>query len=424
MLLSLDRFVMGIFAHATHFVALPVTAALWLLLREERPGTFRSSLGAGALLGAAVLMKQHALVYLPFAAALVAWRAPRGSPEARRVAVSRVAGLAAGAALPFAILLAVFALQGVLGAFWFWTFRYASEYVSLVGFSGASARFLRALEIVSRADRALWVAAALGFAALWLRGWSRETRVVVCGLLAASLLALAPGFYFREHYFIVALPAVALLVGVAAGSAERAIAAFAPATAARAVVALAGVALASTYLIAERDYLFRWSPRQVSRVRYGPNPFVESSEIARYIRAHTTDEDRIAVLGSEPQIYFHSGRRSATGYVYMYPLMERQGLSKSMQDEMMRQVQEAHPAYVVYVSIRSSWQPHPDVDRRVLDWAQRYTSACYDLVGIADIHSRDETTFVWDEAVKTYRPKSESLVYTFRRKSDAPCAAP
>jgi len=183
------------------------------------------------------------------------------------------------------------------------------------------------------------------------------------------------------------------------------------------------VALAASYLIAERDYLFRWSPRQVSRVRYGPNPFVESPEIARYIRERTTADDRIAVLGSEPQIYFHAGRRSATGYVYMYPLLERHGLAAAMQDEMMRQVQEAHPAYVVYVAIRSSWQPHPNADRRVLDWSRRYTSACYDLVGIADIHSAEKTTLVWDEAVRTYQPKSQSLVYTFRRKSEAPCTA-
>jgi 4-amino-4-deoxy-L-arabinose transferase-like glycosyltransferase len=54
-------------------VALPVTAALWLLLRD--PVSRRALLGAGVLLGLAVLMKQHAIVYLPFAAALVAWRA-------------------------------------------------------------------------------------------------------------------------------------------------------------------------------------------------------------------------------------------------------------------------------------------------------------------------------------------------------------
>ncbi|MEX2205356.1 MAG: glycosyltransferase family 39 protein [Myxococcota bacterium] len=422
-LLSLDRFVMGIFAHATHFVTLPVTAALWVLLRSGLPASWRSSLGAGVLLGIAVLMKQHALVYLPFAAALVAWQAPLRTADGRRAAASGIAWLAAGAAIPFAALLALFAFQGVLGAFWFWTFGYASEYVSEIAFSGAPSRFLRTLEKISRADRALWIAAALGLGALWLRGTSREARVVIGGLLCASLLAVVPGYYFREHYFIVVLPAAALLVGVAAAAAERALAARAPAHASRIAVAVAGLALASSCLIAQRDFLFRWSPRELSRTHYGTNPFVESAEVARYIRERTGVDDRIAVLGSEPQIYFHAGRRSATGYIYMYPLLENHALTATMQDEMIRQVIEAHPAYLVFVSIRSSWQSLPNMDQRVLKWSQRYASACYDLVGIADIHSPTETTFVWDEAVKDYEPKSQSLVYTLRRKSDAPCSA-
>ena len=52
-------------------------------------------------------------------------------------------------------------------------------------------------------------------------------------------------------------------------------------------------------------------------------------------------------------------------------------------------------------------------------------NACYDPVGVADIISENETRFVWDEAnVRSYAAQSESLVYVFRRKSDAPCTAP
>ncbi len=420
LLLSLDRFVMGIFAHATHFVALPVTAALWLIARA--PVGTRSALGAGVLLGLAVLMKQHAVVYLPFAAALVAWEM-LSAGAGRNAAVLRVAALAAGAVLPFALLVAVLAAQDVLGAFWFWTFRYASEYVSQVGLAGGGERFARALGIITTVDRPLWIAAALGFAALWLPGWPREVRVALSGLLVASLLAVVPGFYFREHYFIVLLPAVALCAGVGAVSLERVLARVVPAAPARAAVALAGVGLAASYLVVERSYLFRWTPREVVRSRYGPNPFPEAPEIARYIRERTAHGDRIMVFGSEPEIYFLAERRSATGYVYMYSLLERQALTREMQDQMIREVTGARPAYVVYVSISTSWQPHPDVDRRVLDWSRRYTAACYDLVGVADIHSRDETTWVWGESARDYRPRSKSLVQVYARKSDAPCTA-
>src|SRR2546421_2566134 len=60
-LLSLDRGILGIFAHATHFVLLPALGGLLLLLVARESERLWPSLAGGTLLGAAVLMKQHAL---------------------------------------------------------------------------------------------------------------------------------------------------------------------------------------------------------------------------------------------------------------------------------------------------------------------------------------------------------------------------
>jgi hypothetical protein len=66
------------------------------------------------------------------------------------------------------------------------------------------------------------------------------------------------------------------------------------------------------------------SPADASRIIYPESPFAESIRIAEYLREHTSLSDTIAVLGSEPQIYFYSNRHSATGYIYAYGLMEAQ----------------------------------------------------------------------------------------------------
>jgi len=422
-LLSLDRWILGVFAHATHFVILPVVASLVLLVRDlgsERRGAFFAS---GVLLGLAVLMKQHAALFLPLGLGLVAWGALRGADGSPIAAIRRVAWVASGAVAPFAALVVLFLAQGVLGQFWFWTFQYAREYVTRLPLSSSPGRFLAGLAVVSAANPAIWLAGAVGLVALWTRGWSSEARVVLTALLVSSLLATVPGFYFRPHYFIVMLPAVALLVGVAAGSAERLLRTIVSNGTAAGLVVAGGVALAAMYVLSESAYLFSWTPRTLSRMCYGANPFVESEEIARYIRERTGPDDRIAILGSEPQIYFYAQRRSATGYIYAYPLMEPQEFASTMQDEMMRQIEEAHPAYVVFAQVGSSWLAGPDSDMGLLQWAQRYMSACYDVVGVADIRSLDETTYAWDGAATSYRPRSQNVVYTFRRRSDAPCVA-
>ena len=419
-LLSLDRWIMGVFAHATHFVLLPALAGLYLLLvapSQRRPLWI---LAGGALLGLAVLVKQHAFTFVPLGV-LVLWGAHHGSGRGVRSMILELGALAVGASVPFAILVAVFQAQGVLDRFWFWTFTYAREYVSEIPLSAFAGNLAQGFERVTRATTLLWLVGGVGVIALWFGRWGKTEKWLLTSLLVASFVAICPGLYFREHYFILMLPAVALLVGVAFESAARLLERSLPGRVGRIVTAIGFLGLAGIVIVRQADFLFRMSPQEVSRERYGRNPFIESVAIADYLRQRTTPEDRIAVLGSEPQIYFYSGRRSATGYVYMYPLLERQRYAARMQAEMLHEIETAHPTYLVLVQIATSWFVTPSIIE-IVDWANRYTSRCYDLVGITDIVSLDETRYVWDGHVAGYQPQSRNLILVYRRKSDAPCA--
>ena len=53
--------------------------------------------------------------------------------------------------------------------------------------------------------------------------------------------------------------------------------------------------------------------------------------VAKYLNSNTSPDDKIAVLGSEPEIFFLSHRRSASGYVCLYSLTEPQPLAPQMQ---------------------------------------------------------------------------------------------
>lgn len=419
--LSLDRWIMGVFAHATHFVLLPAMAGLLVLLwamDSKRWGTY---LGTGFLLGTAVLMKQHAMFFLLLGAVLIVSNDLREGTRSLGTTVTRVALLAAGSAIPVAGIAGLFLAQGVLSRFWFWTFRYAKEYVSQVPLRRAIPNLLESVAEVTRANLFLWLLAGAGLLALWLPGWSGRARVFLTGLLVGSFLAVCPGFYFRNHYFILLLPAAALLAGVAVGSLDGLLGRVMSPRAARVAAVTLFAALATHYVVTERDYLFSWSPHQLSRIRYGSNPFPEAVEIARYLKERTDAADRIAVLGSEPEIYFYADRISATGYIYMYPLMEVQPFARKMQEEMIRQIEAAHPKYLVFVQIMASWLPRKESNQTIVEWGNRYVAECYEQVGVADIHTRDTMTCLFDEDARGYTPRSQSLLYTFRRKSDAPC---
>ena len=420
-ILSLDRWIMGVFAHATHFVLLPALAGLFLLLHAMDSRRWPTLTGAGVLLGLAVLMKQHAAVFVPLGVGWWLWSEARRSPWDARGAALGSGALLAGAAIPFVTIAAVFAAQGVFGRFWFWTFEYAKTYISEVSLSQAWPFLTNAWAAVTQATLQIWLLGAAGAGAVWLSGWPSRTRVFLTSLLVASFVAICPGFYFREHYFILLLPAAALFVAVAVVALERGVGRLVPVNRARIVALAAFAACIGWYVVEERAYLFSMPLRDVSRIRYGNNPFIEAPEIANYIREKTDPTDRIAVLGSEPEIYFYANRKSATGYIYAYPLMEPQPYAPRMQDEMIQEVEAAHPKYLVFIGVRSSWLHQPDSDLKIVNWTERYTGACYETAGIADIHSMEETTMRWDGDVAEFEPRSQAVVYTFRRKSDAPC---
>ena len=423
-LMSVDYWILGLFAHATHFVLPPVLGGILMLLRafeKRRPLSF---VCAGALFGLAVLMKQHAIFFLPLGVALVLWNDLRGEGDGPRAAAAALALMGGGLALVFGGLAACLAAQGVLAKFWFWTFQYAREYVSEMPLSLAALWLGRGISTITTSSFPLWILSLGGLAALWAGEWSGRARVVLTGLFVASLAALCPGFYFRPHYFILVLPAAALLVGVAVVSTGRCLSGILGARRARAL-ALSLFLLAWGYCLwDQRGSFFLWTPRAVSNGRYEFNLFVDAEEVGDYIRTHSLPGDRIAVLGSEPEVYFYARRISATGYIYTYPLMERQKYASWMQGEMIREIEETHPELVVFFKIQASWAKQESSDTRILDWGYRYVRQCYDLTGVADMVSRSRTVYVWGEKAEAYAPVSDSLIMIFRRKSAAPCLVP
>ena len=144
------------------------------------------------------------------------------------------------------------------------------------------------------------------------------------------------------------------------------------------------------------------------------SPFPESVRIADYLREHTTVDDTIAVLGSEPEIYFYSHRHSATGYIYTYPLMEPQKYARQMQEEMIREIERANPKYLVSVAMNDSWLQRPGSDPLIFTWANEYIAKNYVPAGFVNITSTETEYYFGDVPTTVETLKDYILIY--RRK--------
>src|SRR6185369_11327951 len=139
----------------------------------------------------------------------------------------------------------------------------------------------------------------------------------------------------------------------------------------------------------QRDLFFRFSPVEISHTVYAGNLFPETIKVAEYVRDHTDLSDTIAVLGSEPEIYFYSHRHSATGYIYTYPLMEPQKYARQMQEEMISEIERANPKFLVSVAINDSWLQRPGSDPLIFSWANEYIAKNYVPAGFVNITSAE-----------------------------------
>jgi Dolichyl-phosphate-mannose-protein mannosyltransferase len=411
--LSLSQSVLGLAAHATQFVMLPVVGGtLLLLLNESDRRAFRRLFASGVLFGIGLLMKQPALFFILFGAVFVLCNGIHHHSTLKTITL-RISIFGAGAIVPFGLTCLLLWRAGVFQKFWFWTINYAAQYGTLVPLSAAPRIFAVMAGRVIGSGWTLWTLVGLGLVAGFWNKRARGGAVFLFGLLAASLLALSAGLYFREHYFIFILPAVSLFAGLAISTlsdlvARCSVVRFLP-------LLLFCVAL-SQPILGARKFYFDVSPSEASRISYGSNPFPESVRIAEYVRDHSSPSDTIAVLGSEPQIYFYSKRHSATGYIYTYGLMEAQGYARRMQEEMIREIELARPRYLVSVGIGASWYPRPESEQLIFTWANDYLNQRYSVVAFVNILSADRTDYYFGDVPQNVQQLNYILIY--ERKSD------
>src|SRR5260370_9399104 len=93
----------------------------------------------------------------------------------------------------------------------------------------------------------------------------------------------------------------------------------------------------------------------------------------------------MGVLGYEPEIYFYAQRRSATGYIYTYSLMEPQPYARQMQLEMISEIETAGPKFLVLVVISKSWLARRDSYQNLFRWTDTYFDATSEEVGLVNI---------------------------------------
>ncbi|MCH8313272.1 MAG: glycosyltransferase family 39 protein [Nitrospinae bacterium] len=411
LVLTLSPALQGFWANSEHFVLVPALGGILLMrLAQDQPARFFFS---GLLLGCALLIKQNAVFFFLFGMIYLGSRVVTQFQPIKKPFLN-IGLFAAGGMAPVLLSALLYWITGNFSDFWFCTFQYASEYVSMVSPGQGLENFKYVFGQILESNFPILLLSLLGLASASWRMRTKREYIFLIGFFVCSLLAITPGFHFRKHYFLLMMPALSLLAGAGFDSLTSRLSS----TGLKTVIPVGILTLALGLPVwLQKDFFFNLPVTEATRLVYDVNPFPESLEIAKYIRDHSQKDDKIAVFGSEPQIYFYSHRKSATRHIYMYPLMEKHAYARHMQAEMIREIEESRPGFIVVVNIALSWLFQPGFPTLLTGWARGYVDSGYEISGVVDILSNEKTVYKWGEQARSYIPRSTHHLLIYKRRT-------
>lgn len=401
--MSLTAAIEGLFAYTEYYVIMFLMAAFYHAFRSKDGNFTANSLLTGLFISLAVMTKQQVL---PVAAlAGVMFLVLAGKEKMIRALVLSGAAFAA----PFAALFIYLLANHMVGNFIELVGKYEFMYSTFMDISGAPAALAFFTGAVKRWEWFFPALSALSYALILAKKGKSGGDIFLLFLLPVSFIAVSAGFMYRSHYFIFMLPAFAMLCGSVAAAA-----AFWPS-----LVAVTSMFLVSSFAVfQDRQQLFLNGHEAFLEANYGENPFYESLPIAKYIKEHTAPGDRVAILGSEPQIYFYSDRRAVSYYTVVYFMMWAGQRSGAMEREFIDAIMREKPKYLIFVNIDISWCIMPDSDLYIFHWYEKMKKERFTREGVMEMISPEKTVYVFGDKARDYKPTKRYTIEIWRTHFD------
>ncbi|MCX6292249.1 MAG: glycosyltransferase family 39 protein [Bacteroidetes bacterium] len=406
--------------HATHFVNFFALAGILVLLQlyKSEKNLFLKYFFSGILFSLAFICKQPGLFFLFLGITIIIVR-----EFDRKIFLStarHVAVFILGFLTPVVTMLFYFYFFGDFNKFWFWTVKYLWMYSSQVPLSNAWEFFRIGVASItsnysSEGYTALWIVSLLGVPLIFIQKYSLQNKIIMGALFIISCFTILPGFYFREHYFITLLPAVSLLIAVFFDYINNLFIHVLKRPTLVWISFFVFMIVIGTGVHANLDYLFLKNPAMACKQAYLSNPFAESVEIGEFLKRNTKSDDKIAVLGSEPQICFYADRYSATGYIYTYNLVEAHSYALSMQREMAKEIEINKPKYVLCVNIQASWLTNSRSEKFIFEWTNEYLKSNYRNVAMMEVFPDRISSLRIGSQLSGYTPKSKEAIFILER---------
>lgn len=398
----------GFAANREHFVVLGVLGSVWLWQKSKHAKPILYLLLSGLAMGLAFLYKPSAAFVIATFGLVIVLQSFLQEKAGWKKTIQRGLLYSAGFFIPVALVLLQYQLGGSFEAFWMKSFTINKAYAEVL--SGED----RWLNLVNNGGTILvfcWMIVLAGVAGLVLSAvrWRSWNHVYLLLIAAGLFYGVTAGGYYRSHYFLLAVPVLAIGAATALVALQR----IWNAEWIRLGIVVLVVGMVGQPIYSQWQY-YMATPVEACKMRYGANPFTESVAIGEYIKQITHPDDRIFVLGSEPQIYFWAQRKSVSDAIYMYDLTQPTPLASERQRQLIATLEKEVPPVIIMVNVNTSWLLQADSDRTLMDWINQQLPVTYSPVMVCEILPQS-SQFIVQPQLSTYKVRSNTNVIVFRK---------
>src|SRR5262249_44754589 len=135
----------------------------------------------------------------------------------------------------------------------------------------------------------------------------------------------------------------------------------------------------------ESWYYLPGSAEEKCRCIYGNFPFPQSEAIGQYLAAHSAPDDTVLVMGSEPQILYYAHRKTATRYIFFYPITRPTEDARLRQHDVLEELRARPPKFVVGIFVSREFDSHLDGPQDIFDGVHRDLKESYHVVGAVPV---------------------------------------
>lgn len=317
-------------------------------------------------------------------------------------------------------------MKGSFNEMIYWAYETPKSYVGKMPFEEGIKYFGYTRDAILQNHKFFWMHALIGIAVCLLKSINFKMKLVAITLLFFSCCTIVPGYYFYGHYWMQIIPGLSILAGLTYYGIVTFMRESLNIKQPKLKYVYLGIFAIVTFnhINALKSYYFHPNYERILRSVYGSNPFPESMEIANYINANSKPEDNIVLIGSEPQIYFYTRKKSPSRHAYFASLVNDVKEHKEWQREFVKDVEKADPRYLVFFNHQISLFVQPNTDKYVFEWVNKYTSERYHIIGVADMVDGMQTNYVWNNALAGFQPKGQNVIYIYERNQNITTTAP